>query len=220
MAAKKKSAKSEEKEKTEKAALEVNLPESSSFLMPVAIVVSAIVISVAVIYTGSQITDSGSALGTKEETADEDSVPSDNADNTIESEVAATVLREFETFTEYDTEICKDDGKPIVYLFSTTWCPHCSWIKDTFESWAKENTDKVVAYHWELDIGDDTLTEEVESSVPDDHTAIYEKFNPGGSIPTFVFGCKYARIGNGYEAEDDLDQERQTFDNILEKLSS
>src|SRR3990172_10780878 len=52
------------------------------------------------------------------------------------------------------------DGRPVIRLFSTTWCPHCQWIKETYERVAKEYADagKIVAYHWELDINDDTLT--------------------------------------------------------------
>jgi thiol-disulfide isomerase/thioredoxin len=175
---------------------------------------------VAIIYTGSKLTDSGTTLGAKESAAE----TADGTDNTGGDEIAAAdtpgdVIGDFETFTEYDTEICKDGGKPVVYLFSTTWCPHCEWIKDTFDSWAKDNADKAVIYHWELDTSDNTLTDAVETEVPAEHQAVYEEFNPSGSIPTFVFGCRYGRVGNGYEAQDDLDAERDSFDKVLEELT-
>ncbi|MCK5615716.1 hypothetical protein KAR91_78360, partial [Candidatus Pacearchaeota archaeon] len=108
---------------------------------------------------------------------------------------------EITTFTDSGNEIETIDGKPVIRLFSTTWCPHCKWITETYESTVQEYVDRgeIVAYHWELDINDDTLTAEVEGSVPAGEMAVYREFNPRGSIPTFVFGNKYFRIGNGHE---------------------
>ena len=104
-----------------------------------------------------------------------------------------------------NAEICKKDGKPIIRLFSTTWCPHCQWIKDTFAKVTKEYVDKgqIVAYNWEMDVGNDALTKEIETIIPDGEAKIFKEFNPQGSIPTFVFGCKYFRSGNPYETEGD-----------------
>ncbi len=117
-------------------------------------------------------------------------------------------------------EICKEDGKPVVYLFSTTWCPHCTWIKDTFDKVAKEYVNKglIVARHWEIDTNDDTLTPAVETTVPADQMAVYSEFNPQGSIPTFVFGCKYFRIGNGFESQQDLASEEKEFRALFDNL--
>ena len=119
-----------------------------------------------------------------------------------------------------DAEICTEDGKPVIYLFSTTWCPHCKWITETFESTVQEYVDagQIVARHWEIDINDDTLTDEAETEVPAEQLAVYKEFNPGGSIPTFVFGCKYSRIGNGYEQQQDLEAEESEFRAVIEKL--
>ncbi len=125
------------------------------------------------------------------------------------------------TFSEKaGAEICTEDGKPVVYLFSTTWCPHCTWVGETFDNLVKGYVDagKIVAYHWELDINDDTLTSAKESSIPSAHQAVYQEFNPGGSIPTFVFGCKYFRVCNGYEAQDDLASEVMEFEAIINDL--
>ena len=60
------------------------------------------------------------------------------------------------------------DGKPVIRMFSTTWCPHCKWSGPVFEKVAQEYVDagKIVAYHWELDINDDILTPEAEGEVP------------------------------------------------------
>ncbi|MFA6919179.1 MAG: hypothetical protein WC244_03675 [Patescibacteria group bacterium] len=122
-----------------------------------------------------------------------------------------------------DAKICQEDGKPIIYLFSTTWCAHCNWIKATFDqAMAKYVKDgKIVAYHWETDEDDNTdntLTSSVEKQMPASAQAVYQEFDPKGLIPAFVFGCKYFRIGNGYEAKNDLASEVKEFDAIIKDL--
>ncbi len=129
---------------------------------------------------------------------------------------------EIKTFRYFDGEACTEDGKPVIYLFSTTWCPHCRWIKSTFDSVVSEyvSEGKIVAHHWELDTKDDTLTIGTEGVIPAEDMAVYTRFNPRGSIPTFVFGCKYYRIGNGYEKQGRLDLEAAEFRAVIEKLLS
>jgi len=132
----------------------------------------------------------------------------------------AKIIGSAGTFYEVDNPICKDGGKPIIRLFSTTWCPHCQWVSSTFDKVAKDyvKKGKIVAHHWQLDTNDDTLTTEVEKAVPNEEGVIYNQFNPGGSIPTFVFGCRYYRIGNGYERQNDLAAEEKEFREIIDKL--
>jgi len=124
------------------------------------------------------------------------------------------------TFFDSGEPVCTENGKPVIRLFSTTWCPHCKWISETYEKVVKEYVaqGKIVAYHWELDINDNTLTDETESSIPDSENAIYATFNPGGSIPTFVFGCKYYRVGNGHESQNDLAAEEVEFRAVINDL--
>jgi len=124
------------------------------------------------------------------------------------------------TFTETSNEIETINGKPVIRLFSTTWCPHCVWIKGTFDSVAKEYVERgeIVAYHWELDTGDNTLTQEIETEIPESETNVFKAFNPRNSIPTFVFGGKYFRIGNGYESTGSLALEEKEFKELIEKL--
>lgn len=129
-------------------------------------------------------------------------------------------------FEKKNAQICREDGKPVVYLFSTEWCPHCQWIKNTFDETVQKyiNEGKVKAYHWELadanrqPLNDNILTAEKESQVPADALAVYQEFNPQGSIPTFVFGCKYYRVGNGYEAQNDLAAEKAEFEALIKDL--
>ena len=126
------------------------------------------------------------------------------------------------TFIDTGDEICMEDEKPLILEFSTTWCPHCKWIKETYSKVVNEyiSEGKIAAYQWELDINDNILTKEEETEITAEHKKIYEKYNPKGSIPTFVFGCKYTRIGNGYEAQGNLDAEEREFREIIEELVS
>lgn len=157
------------------------------------------------------------------------SEPAKIVDNNIENNQEQDFYPEepsgvpFGSFVDTGWPICQEDGKPIVRLFSTTWCPHCSWIKDTFDQAMKEYIDqgKIIARHWEFDTNNNTLTEEVEGSIPPAEEVVFDQFNPHGSIPTFVFGCRYYRIGNAYSGmgdEEGLQMEGQEFRDLVEKM--
>jgi thiol-disulfide isomerase/thioredoxin len=126
------------------------------------------------------------------------------------------------TFDSVNGDICREDGKPVIRLFSTTWCGHCQWVSDTFDDVVQMYVDDglIVARHWKLDIDDDTLTSQVEQAVPDDEMAILYEYNPEGYVPIFIFGCKYYRIGTAYEQENDLDAEANEFIAVIEALLS
>lgn len=123
-------------------------------------------------------------------------------------------------FKDIGSEAVYIDGKPVIRMYSTTWCPHCGWISPTYDRVAKEYADagKIIAYHWLLDTGDNTLTEEIESEVPASEIQIFDNFNPRNSIPTFIFGEKYYRIGTGCEKEQDLVSEENEFRQLIELL--
>ena len=124
------------------------------------------------------------------------------------------------SFQSANTTICLQEGKPVVRMFSTTWCPHCKWVKPAFIETMKHYSESgdIKAYLWETDIGDNLLTTPVEASVPASEMAIYRQFNPNQSIPTFVFGCKYYMIGNAFESENNLDKEVEEFKKVLKKI--
>jgi thiol-disulfide isomerase/thioredoxin len=124
------------------------------------------------------------------------------------------------TFTQTADKICTADGKPIIRLFSTTTCPHCKWIKSTFDETVKQyvKDGKVVAFHWEMDAKDNTLTDLLEGSVPASEMEVFKKYDAEGYVPAFVFGCKYYRIGNGYESEKDLAAEKAEFEALMDEL--
>lgn len=89
--------------------------------------------------------------------------------------------------------------------------------KNTFDSVVNEyvEDDKIIAYHWQLDNDTDSLTG--KTVIPESEKAVFEQFNPKGSIPTFVFGCKYYRIGNGYEPVGKVSEEENNSRLFLEE---
>ena len=106
-----------------------------------------------------------------------------------------------------------------VIVYSTTTCPHCKWISEAFDQFAKENLENISAYHWEFDILDNSITPEKENEVPLSHQQIYLQQNPKGYVPFFSFGCKYTRLGNGFESQSNgIEKEKQEFDLILKEL--
>jgi thiol-disulfide isomerase/thioredoxin len=147
-----------------------------------------------------------------------------NTDNaaTDPFDIEDTEPSEIITFESVTGDICREDGKPVIRLFSTTWCPHCQWIGNTFDNVVQMYVDEglIVAHHWEMDTDNDTLTNQIEQAVPDDEMVVFRQFNPRESIPTFVFGCKYYRIGTAYEQEDDLESEAAEFMAVIEALLS
>ncbi|HLD15977.1 MAG TPA: thioredoxin family protein [Candidatus Nanoarchaeia archaeon] len=141
--------------------------------------------------------------------------PSDSGKIVINVDIKPGEIR---TFSTSDNEVCRENNKPIIRMFGTTWCPHCKWISPVFDRVVNEYKDKITAYHWNMDTQNNELTTFTESTVPLTEIAVYNKFNPKGSVPTFVFGCKYFRIGNGYESQNNLEAEETEFRTVIEKL--
>src|SRR3989344_4050938 len=141
--------------------------------------------------------------------------PSDSGKIVINVDIKPGEIR---TFSSTDNEFCRENNKPIIRMFGTTWCPHCKWISPVFDRVVNEYKDKITAYHWNMDTQNNELTTFTESTVPLTEIAVYNKFNPKGSVPTFVFGCKYFRIGNGYESQNNLEAEETEFRTVIEKL--
>lgn len=135
------------------------------------------------------------------------------------SQIAPSSIRTFQLIPNADS-ICVEDGKPIIRLYSTTVCPHCRWINSTFNGVMDEymSAGKIVAYHWDVDIGNNQFTPAKESSIPSEEVELLKRVNPDLSVPTYVFGCKYWRVGNPYETANDLDAEAAEFKAVIEKL--
>ena len=126
------------------------------------------------------------------------------------------------SFSETKDEICRRGGKPIIRLYTTSSCEPCRWISSRFDNVINEyvDDDKITAYHWDIDTGDNVLTKEIEKGVPRQEIEIFKKYNHGATVPTYVFGCRYVRVGNFYEQNNDLDSEENEFRAVVEKLLS
>ena len=122
------------------------------------------------------------------------------------------------SFTTTDNDICMSNGKPIIREFATSWCPHCAWVKPIFQEVVRSYGDQIVAYQWEVDNKDNLLTEALEFEVPASEMNVFSKFSPKQAIPTFIIGCKYSRIGNVFEEQNDKEAEAKELKAIIDKL--
>lgn len=105
-------------------------------------------------------------------------------------------------FLVTDKEICLDAGKPLVYFFGSSSCPHCVWEKPI----AKKVFDKFksqIVYYENFDNQDDA---EVFQR--------YADINPG-YVPFLVLGCKYARVGAGEQLGKDEAESKKLEEEAL-----
>jgi len=88
-------------------------------------------------------------------------------------------------FVVLKEDVCKEEGKPSVYYFGYSGCPHCKWEHPIFESVVKDFSG-VIALHDNMD----KLENDKE---------IMQKYSnvSGGGVPFMVMGCKYAQVGSG-----------------------
>ncbi|MCL5090379.1 MAG: thioredoxin family protein [Patescibacteria group bacterium] len=101
-------------------------------------------------------------------------------DSKASSESAKTIG----DFVVTDKEICKDNGKPLVYFFGSASCPHCQWEKPIAQKVFAQFKDYIV-YHENFDSQNDS-----------DVFEKYKDINPG-YVPFIIIGCRYARVGAG-----------------------
>ena len=92
-------------------------------------------------------------------------------------------------FLVSEDEICKEDGKPIVYFFGSKRCPHCAWEHPIVEEVVK-NFQGYISFHNNMDSQADM--------------DVFRKYSTGG-IPTLVLGCKYYRVGSGERAGEEME---------------
>jgi len=99
-------------------------------------------------------------------------------------EPAEETDKEVGNFSVSSDEVCREDGKPIVYFFGSESCPHCRWEHPIMEEVAEKFGDKI-SFHNNMDTDGINADKEV-----------FGKYSTGG-IPTIVLGCKYYRVGSG-----------------------
>ena len=103
-------------------------------------------------------------------------------------------------------------------FFSTKKCDSCKWAEKAFDKVVDkyESQGDILAYHWELDSGDNLRTTEKENGLPAETLNLFKKHNPESTVPTFILGCKYVRVGNS--GSKSLDIEEDEFIKFIEKI--
>jgi len=96
-----------------------------------------------------------------------------------------------------DEEVCQKAGKPLIYFFGSTSCPHCIWQKPVMKK-VVEKFGNEVEYH-----------ENIDSQTDSEVFAKYANINPG-YVPFLVLGCKYARVGSGETTGEEKEIEALT----------
>lgn len=142
-------------------------------------------------------------------------------------------------------QICLEQEKPQIVVYATPRCPHCIWLMPKLLPLFKEYEDEAHIEVWEYDgsinfnltevnnsnfnmtkifyngkVGawDNLLTEEIEEKIPLEKLDLFFEVNPKITTPTIVFGCRYVKIGNHYESENDIDKELELIEKYINKL--
>lgn len=113
------------------------------------------------------------------------------------------------------------DGKPVVRMYSRSDCDHCRWSDPIFDRVVEEyaDSDLIVALHWVFDLEDDKLTDGVEGGIPDsEYDIFFDDRNPTRTVPYFSFGCRFTRVGNGYQLRKRPDLEEREYRAVIEHL--
>ncbi|MBR9699400.1 hypothetical protein GOV09_03015 [Candidatus Woesearchaeota archaeon] len=116
-------------------------------------------------------------------------------------------------FLMLEDELCLEDGKPIIRVYTSTTCEKCNL--DVFEQVAAEYD--VAVYEWQLDTGDNLVTREIEETLSQEEFQVLMEYNPDVAVPSYVFGCKYIRYGNAFP-DGNAKEEGRAFREILDQL--
>jgi thiol-disulfide isomerase/thioredoxin len=97
-------------------------------------------------------------------------------------------------FSLTQDEVCQEDGKPSIYYFGYSGCPHCTWNHPIIQDVGKKFPNQIV-FHDNMDNLD---------KLSDEDSEIYNKYQNihGGAVPFLVFGCKYVRVGSGENPQE------------------
>lgn len=123
------------------------------------------------------------------------------------------------SFSSTGSNLCTQDGRPLVRMYSTSDCDGCMWVQPAFDAAVKEYVQqgRIIAYRWQLDTGDDLLTSGKETAIPAGEAAYFKSISPAAQVPAFSFGCTYTRLGTAFDTHADEESE---FRLVIEKLLS
>jgi len=93
-----------------------------------------------------------------------------------------------------NAEIITEDGKPVIYLFTSSTCPHCEWEKPVIQAVVDTFGDNVV-YKLREDTAEDQN--------------VYTQYGNGG-VPLVLIGGKYYREGAGENFGEEKEKEYLT----------
>jgi len=117
---------------------------------------------------------------------------------TQEQQEQKTTIGNFIVSTD---EICKEDGKPIIYFFGSEGCGACKWEHPVMAN-VTAKFEGFISFHDNI------------GSTADQE--IFDKYSTG-YIPTLVLGCKYYRVGAGKNMGED--QEAKVLTALICKLT-
>ncbi len=113
-------------------------------------------------------------------------------------------------FSVTNDAVCQENGKPSIYYFGYSGCPHCLWEHPIIQKVMKNFQNQVV-FHDDMDKLD--KLEAKDSEVLNKYQQIH-----GGGVPFLAFGCKYVRVGSGEQAGQAEEEKNLTA--ILCKLTN
>jgi len=99
-------------------------------------------------------------------------------------------------FMKTESEVCQEDGKPIVYFFGRSTCPYCAWEHPVFEK-ATAKFGNMIAVHNNMD------EQGADQEVWQEYSQIHQN-----AVPFTILGCRYIQRGSGDQAEGEEAEER------------
>ena len=113
-------------------------------------------------------------------------------------------------FSVTNDTVCQESGKPSIYYFGGSFCPHCKWEYPIIQR-VMEKFPTQIVFHDDMDKLD--KLEAKDKEILDKYQQIH-----GGGVPFLAFGCKYVRVGSGEQAGETEEEKNLTA--ILCKLTN
>jgi len=171
---------------------EKSTTQSSPYLIPLAIVIAGALVGAGIYFGGKQPQPPApeqAAVQQQEEPQEQPGEGGEVAGEKLEKTVG--------DFVVLDEEPCSEDGKPIVYYFGSSGCPHCRWEHPLIKEVAESFGGKISFY--------DLMDKQEKIDVFQKYLSIN-----GGGIPFIVLGCQYARVGSGERIGEEGEKEALT----------